>query len=45
MRNEKIFANIVAGQSAITSLSLIWEYITTGKRNIECSLIIFLDEM
>ena len=30
----KIFANIVRGQSAITSLSLIWKYIATGKRNI-----------
>ena len=26
--------NIVRGQSAITSLSLIWKYITSGKRNI-----------
>ena len=29
----KIFADIVRGQSAITSLSLIWKYIASGKRN------------
>ena len=44
---RKIFANIVRGQSAISSLSLIWKYITTGKRNNtkHRMLTIFLDEM
>lgn len=35
MRNEENIYHILRGQSAITSSSLIWKYITTGKRNIE----------
>ena len=48
LRNEGNICDIVRGQSAITSLSLIWKHITTGKRNIkkqECSLIAFQKEM
>ena len=35
MRNEENIYPILRGQSAITSSSLIWKYITTGKRNTE----------
>ena len=48
IRNEENIYHIVRGQSAITSLSLLWKYITTGKRNIkntEYSLIVFLNEI